>query len=342
MSAQLPYLPPLNRSFTQDVAGIAADTANEVRQAQGAARKAGTTVRGAAAVLPAIAKAADTPGAAMREQVGAFLSSLFGGAQVPATAVAPATVAPVVSAAPVLSLPSLAAPVPPAPTGTTTGGVTATRQGNNVMITGDSPAPGPERAPTGGLPVYRRDTVGSGATLQAQYAAAQRDAVLNAADIAAASGHPDNASYRYAAALHALPSLSGSNNFAATQAQLAASSAATAEQERANIRTTGEQRYATEARSEEVRRNAQPTVIGEEINPDPTTRVFAPTIKRYGFVSLSKDGKVEVRDMQGTVQKPPEAPKVVVGAKVKQKDGQYPLDGGRTAVVKGGVITELK
>jgi hypothetical protein len=309
MSSQLPYLPPLDR-FRKDVAAIAKGTAEDVQAAQGTAAKAGLAVRGALAGGAAVARATgslyDMPGAAVRNQVIPFVQNLFGGPQPAQPVAAPAP------AAPTLNLPALATPAPAASAAPATqapvvpaGGLTASRQGNNVTVSGDAPAPAP---PVPGLPTLRVSPVSVGISQQAQYAEQQRQAVMAAAAQAAAAGNPDNASYRYAAALNALPHLSGANNFAQSQVHLTTELEAAAERDRSNQRTVGATENATKLRAQELRRNVQPTVIGEEINPDASTRFFAPTIKRYGFVTMDEKGKVEVRDMQGNLQKPAAPP----------------------------------
>lgn len=323
MSAMLPYLPPLE-AYREDVATTAANAAKKIQAAPTAGGKAGLAVRGAldvgsTAVGPAVRTLYD-PLAGARAGVADFGRAVVTGnapaaaPTVPQVAV-PAPIAPINSAA----LPTLA-------------------ETPSIIAPATHAAVGPAPAPT----LSVRGPVNVGIGQQMDYADAQRAAVLHGAAIAAATGNPDNASYRYAAALHGLPQLSGSNNFAHLQAQGATEAESIAERERANIRTTEQSRYNTDVQSEAVRKHVIAQPIGEYVNPDPATRAFAPLLKTYGYATLGKNGAVEVRDMQGNLQKPAEAPRVAVGVKVTQKDGTYPLEGGKSAVVKGGVVTEIK
>lgn len=320
MSAQLPYLPPLKSKSA--VRQVAEGVVEDVKAAPNVATKGALLLRGAPALgIAASRDAADTLQEASRiylnAQSGAvegareFASTLFGGPQAgPAptlAAPAPVTSGNSTTAAPVAAAPA-AAPATQAPVQITTeNGLTRGRVGNNVAIVGDPNKPAP--APVQNLPVLvRASPVATGISQQAEYAAMQRAAVLDAAAAAAAAGNAGNATARYNAALNALPNLSGQNNFATTQAQLAADRDRTAALDLANQRTVEAQRYDTDTKAKEVRRNAQPTVIGEEINPDPLTRPFAPVIKKYGFVERDESGKIIVKDMQGNIQKPPAAP----------------------------------
>lgn len=315
MSAQLPYLPPIQR-YNKDVQDIAKGAAEDVHAAQGAAAKAGQAVRGVLATVPAAVRAANdvvaTPARVVADQAGTFVRNVFG--------------VPQPSPAPSLGLPQLAAPgAPPATAApvvtddqrraeeqyqavkasqTTSGDLQSARAGNSVVITGNGAPVAPAMK---GMPIiFRSSPIAEGIAQQRAYAAAQQERVLAGAEEAAAAGHPGNASYRYAAALNALPHLAGTNNFGSAQGQLEGERISAAERERANIRTTNEMRHATDERADEVRRNVQPVVIGEEPNPDPATRVFQPFIKKYGFVHMDKD-KVVVRDFQGNVINGPKA-----------------------------------
>lgn len=341
MSAQLPYLPPLKPKNA--VQRVAEGVVEDVRATPSLPAKAGLLLRGSAAMIPAssrmFADTAEDVARAIWGGVKDFGAGVIGtsvpGAPAPALAAVPAVAAPV-AAAPGVAVPATpATPVTPATQAqvkiSTRDGLTVGRQGNRVAIVGDPNRPAlPAMA---NLPVYIRPSpVATGISQQAAYAEEQRQAILAAAEMAAATGNAGNATARYNAVLQSLPSLSGQNNFASTQAQLAADRERTAVLDASNVRTVEAQRYDTDTKAKEVRRNAQPTVISEIINPDPTTRPFAPTIKQYGFVERTDDGKIIVKDMQGNVLKPAAAPVTrseFITANKKANPGMSEADIGR-------------
>jgi hypothetical protein len=305
MAAELPYLPPLQR-YAKDVANIASSTADDVRAAQGLAAKAGLIARGGLAMVPPIAgMAVEGTGVPTVMRAGnEFIQNMTRGPQ--NAAPAPTLGLPAL-AAPATAAPA-AAPAPPAtslPVMTTSkvGDLTVAHQGNQVAIVGDRPSvPQPvEFVNNGGQLVQRPVSQGVMPELIPGTSARSVLAKLNpeeqrmhiagahaAAYIAAQGGNAHDQAYAYNAALQAIPTMAG----------------------------VEERRQASKAdvdqKNNALRHNVQPTVIGEEVNPDPTTRPFAPTIKKYGFVTAEpqSDGshKITVRDMQGTVMKPPAPP----------------------------------
>jgi hypothetical protein len=361
MSSSLPYLPPLEH-YRSDVTNIAKNAVEDVRAAQSPAAKAGLAVRAAASIIPAAARAANDTLALPAQAAAPFARALFTGSENPAPA-GPTVGLPQIATPPATQAPVAAPGVAvTAPAPAASGDLTVGRTGNRVAIVGERPAPASDAAPaTNNLPIMlRQDPVSVGLAQQARYADMQRAAVLHAADIAAASGSEGNASYRYAAALHALPALSGANNAASLQEQTTGTfgAAGVGERERASMRQAQEEQRATEERASSVRHNVMVQKIGEDINPDEKTRPYAPLIPRYGTVmpDVDKDGKPVMgpdgrqvyvtRDMQGNVVGKPPAPGSatavpLVGTRTSQKDGTY-AHGSKSVTIKGGVITEVK
>lgn len=365
MAAQLPYLPPLDR-YTNDVKSVATVAAEDVKAQPTVAGKVGATLRAGMGVIPAATvaavKAANIPAQAVQNTlyppISQFGRALVGASPTPSIGL-PALAAPApVAAAPATQAPVVIPPQRPADpaSATTTSGSYGTVEpsvSSGYTSLPAAPRPAMMRIDHGnGYYTLTNNPVDIGAHQQAVYAEQQRQAVLAAAEQAAATGDPNNATARYNAALGALPHLSGVNGFAADQAQLQAERERTAEAERSNIRTTeaadiANQRTTSvtardaDLRAQELRRNVQATKIGEVVNPDPNTRIYAPKIDVYGTIERDAKGNITVRHTDGTVVQPP-APVPTVGSKVTQKDGTYPLAGGKNAVVKAGVITEIK
>lgn len=364
MAAQLPYLPPMLASDVNDIANVASATARDVQAQTTGAGKAGVVARSTLPFFVGGLRTANDIAAmparaavrAVGQPVMDFGRALFG---YPQNAAAPATHTPVIPGSPNDTTQVLK--VSASDQGTTINGKPAA--GSTKAAPAAAPAVATSGAPAApvfsGVPMFMHPStalaISEGMRQQAAYAEQQRQAVLAGAAEAAAAGNPNNASYRYAAALHALPTLSGVNNMASLQEHGAVSAADVAERARASELVAGAEAGRTavaaegnKLKAQELRRNVQLTKIGEIVNPDPNTRPFAPKIDTYGYVTIGEDNKPEVYDLQGNrVNAAPGTTATsgaggpTVGAKVKQADGEYNR-GGRTYVVKNGTITEIK
>lgn len=365
MAAQLPYLPPIDR-FQRDTQAISKGTAEDVAAQTSIAGKTGAVVRGGLAVVPAAVRAVnDTLAIPNRVVVNTTgnVAGNFGRAVLGLPALsAPQAGAPGTPSAPVAPQPQSPQLQPMAPV---KAGVVAPMTTDTAQVPIGAATAAPLSATTPRLNLAY-DPVAVGLRMQEHYAQGQRDAVLAAAEQAAATGNPLNATARYMAALHALPSISGQNNFGATEGSYAGERLGINERERNSELTSATEQYkadtlASTARDVEasratsaantakvqasaLRHNVQVVKIGEHPNPDPATRVFMPAIPEYGTVTTDENGKTTVANMDGTPRAAAAgAPAVpTVGAKVKQADGSYPLFDGRKVTVKNGAITKIE
>lgn len=347
MSAQLPYLPPLKPKsvFRKVVEGVSEDVQaapSAIDKAalalRGSAAMIPAVSRTAADTLQEASQAYTNAQQAVRGGTEQFLSTLFGGTP------AKAAPTPAVVAAPGLPIPAVTTPESPALAPLPA--IAAVKRPSSAYVPATqaplsvvSPAALAAQPAPRDLPAYG-EAITTGIAQQRDYAAEQRKPFLEALQYYVDfGGHADNRSARAKqaiGALSSLPQFSGTNNFAslqergatgaaATAAQLQASQATTAERAAAaqaqvaaerertavldasNQRTVAAQRFETTTRANEVRRNAQPTVIGQTIQNDPITKMPL-LVNTYGFVEKDETGKVVVKDMQGTIQKPAAPP----------------------------------
>jgi hypothetical protein len=335
MSAQLPYLPPIDpyKNTRATVGGVADD----VRAVQGGAATAGQMVRGVARVGAAAAgdtasavenarqaavnAAVVAPADAIRDTAGTFFRNVFNPPAVANAPPPPATIGlpqlstpgtPVatggapsaaIPVAPVLpSVPATQAPVsgtPAAPAASATPAAPPT--------TAVSALPGHDTSYSGSWSSLRPDPIAQ----QQAYARAGQDHIMDVAH-ELAKNNPEQRALYLRTALGQLSSLAGVNNFASVQGQLQASQEQTAEQERANVRNTDAQRYNTDLVTGEAERaNIRTTgeqrhatdVSAENIRKNAGTVVIGHDINPAGpaFPTIPRMGVLEKDEKGNTV-----------------------------------------